>query len=587
MRNGGKPAGDFLTMPRVYLWLAIWAVTLVELILVLAVFALVFLRSESKPMSPAFRSAERWFRKLARRKALSVLAVGLATLFLRSALIPVLGIPEPSAHDEFSYLLAADTFAHGRLTNPPHPMWAHFESFHIMQQPTYMSKYPPAEGVVLAIGELLGRPWIGQLLVTALMVSALCWMLQGWVPPTWALLGGALAVLRLGILSYWMNGYWCASVVALGGALVLGALPRIKRHLRPRDAFVMAVGLVVLATSRPYEGLVFSIPFAIALLVWLVGPRRPPFSISLTRVVTPIVLTLGFAAAASGYYNYRVTGNSFLMPYQVYEATYGRSPLFLWQKPASQPTYHHELMRRFYEADFRDFQEKHTLKGFLEFKGMKLLMAWTFFFGVTLSIGFLSLPWLIRDRRMRFPFIVGSVFFLGLAGETWGWDHYFAPATGLAYLIAVQGMRHLRWWRWHGRPVGAELVRGIPLICCGLVLVRVTGIVAHAPIEPSWPRGDLNRAGILRRLQGPSGEHLILVRYGPSHAPENDWVYNEADIDHAKVVWARDMGVQDNRELLQYFANRTIWRVDRDGLPLRLDPASTAAPGQDSGGGGK
>jgi hypothetical protein len=554
-------------MQNLYARLAPSLVVIIEFILLIVAAMLISRsrrRAQSQTPSPVLQWFKRVFGRLARRQGLAVFAVGAGVVAIRVALIPVLGIPHPHWNDEFSYLLAADTFAHGRITNPTHPMWIHFESFHIIEHPTYMSMYPPAQGLLLAAGQLLGHPWIGQLLITAAMGSALCWMLQGWLPPRWALFGAVLAALRLGILSYWMNSYWCASVAALGGALVLGAWPRLRKNLSPGDALLMALGLAILANSRPYEGFVFAIPIALAMIFWLVGPNHPAFRLSLPRVVLPILVGLLLAGVATGYYYYRVTGSAFRMAYQVNRETYATAPYFLWQTPQPEPAYHHEVFRAFYRWELGRFEDSLTLRGFLKSSAVKVEQCWQLYLGPALTLALLALPWAVRDRKLRLPLLVLACLALGFSVQTWTLPHYFAPATALLYLVVTQCMRHLRLWLWHERRLGASLVGLIPVVACALIVLRITAVIAHAPIEPSWPRGNLERVRILHELDQMPGRQLVLVNYGDHHDVDWEWVWNGADIDHSTVVWARDMGEAANQELLDYFKDRRVWRLNGD-----------------------
>ena len=259
----------------------------------------------------------------AKKKRFAVAAVGAVTILARLALLPWLHVPQPKVHDEFSYLLAGDTFAHMRLANPAHPLWIFFDTFHVIQHPTYASMYPPAQGMALAIGKLLGQPWTGVLLSVAAMCMAFTWMLQGWMPPEWALLGGVLVWARFGVFSYWMNSFWGGAVAATGAALVLGALPRIWDHQRPRDAIVFGLGASILAVSRPVEGTIFFIPLGVALFWWVLRLDVPTRGATIRRIVLPLVAILACAAGFIGYYNWRVTGSPVVFPHFIEEQKIG------------------------------------------------------------------------------------------------------------------------------------------------------------------------------------------------------------------------------------------------------------------------
>jgi hypothetical protein len=524
-------------------------------------------------------SLERWFGYLARRRRLSVLATGVAALLIRLAILPWSPVPRPFIHDEFANLLAADTFASGRLTNPTHPMWVYFESFHITQHPTYMSMYFPAQGLILAAGKVLtGNPWFGVWMCAGLMCAAICWMLQGWLPPGWALAGGMIAVMRLALFSYWVDDYHGGAVAAIGGALVLGALPRIMRTARIRDGLWMALGVALLANSRPYEGMLLCGPVALYLLWWVVKRARPAVSVLCCRAIAPAVLLI-VVAGMMAYYNNRVFGNPFTLPYQVNRATYASAPVFIWQRPRPEPVYRYKVMRDFYTKwELRDFLYARTRAGFLIGTAKKLGTVVFFFFGFALLPPMIMLPRVLLDGRIRFLLAASAVVGAGLSMNAWLFPHYVAPLTGAIYAIFLQAMRHLRVWRPGRQPVGLALVRVIPIVCLLLAGLRLYAGPLTLSI-PRWPTMwygteplGLSRARIQAELEGYPGPQLAIVRYSPDHQPFDDWVYNAADIDRSKVVWAREMENRNSLPLLNYFRDRTAWLVEPDSNPPRVSP---------------
>lgn len=521
---------------------------------------------------------ERWFGNLARRKRLAVLMVGAALLVLRMALLPLFPAPLPNSPGDFSFLLAADTFLHGRLTNPTPAMWTHLEGVHVTMQPSYMSMYFPGPGLLMAASRLvIGHPWPLILITGAMSCAAICWMLQAWLPPGWALLGGFLAVLRIGLFSYWVNSYTGgATLTMLGGALVLGALPRLTKTGRFRYALLMACGVVMLALTRPYEGVLLCLPVAVVLGRWILrGENRPAIPVLLRRAALPIML-IAAALAWLGYYDYRAFGKATTLPYTIDRATYAVAPYYIWQAPHPVPQYRHVEMQRFYtQSEMAGFSQLHSQRGFVLRTILKLLSGVLFFAGFALLPPLLMAGKVIRDRRMRFLVWSGGFWIAGISIGVFLIPHYLAPFTAAVYALGLQGMRHLRQWRPAGAPVGAALVRSTVLVCLLMAGLRIVAAPLHLE-PPQWPMGPWlgtwigpghfgkERATIESELDHMRGRHLVLVRFASTHEPGDQWVYNGADVENAKTVWAWDMDPESDEELIRHYKDRDVWLVQPD-----------------------
>ena len=530
---------------------------------------------------------------LARRPMLTTLLVGLIGFAASAGVSVWVGMPRAQAHDEFSYLLQADTFAHGRLTNPTHPLWHHFESIHVIHQPSYASKYPPAHAMLPALGQVTtGHPVVGVWLSMGLMAAAIHWMLTAFVGPRWALLGAMFALGQAGPATYWAQSYYCTSLSVVGAALLLGGLRRALVQPRIAPALLAAIGIAVMANTRPFEGFLICIVPAIVMLVWLVRRSGAPRLQRITCVALPMAVVLIACFAWMAYYNWRVTGHALDMPYKVYTETYAVEGIFIWDRPPADTTFRHKPMEDMHRNSVHPPQRKdmsllQQLKYWGRNRRVGLTRLWWFFIGPVLTIPLLMIPLMLRDRWMQFTLATFIVAMAGMMLPLWLAEHYAAPAAPLVFLLAVVGVRHMGLWRYRfggltagrfgkltaGRFGGIRRFR--PRWFATLyVLLAVAMTLNYMRTRPIINRGlwPARRAPIVNQLNTTPGQHLVIVRYEPDHHYNQEWVYNAADIDTAKIIWAREMDPPHMPRLLDYYKSRKVWLLEPDADPLELKP---------------
>ncbi len=513
-------------------------------------------------------------RALAPRTAWCMLLLAALPVALRLALLPHHPVPAPTVSDEFSHLLVADTLLHFRLANPPHPLHQFFETFFVLQEPSYSSIYAMGQGMVLALGRIFfGHPWAGVALATAALCSLCYWMLRGWTTPGWALAGGLLCVFEFGPLSQWMNSYWCGSVPAVAGCLVFGALPRLRQHGRRRDAALLGLGVAMHLLTRPYESIFLLLS---ALLFLAPAPRVLLKTLPVAAlVVTPAIgLTL--------LQNKQITGNWTTLPYLLSRYQYGVPTTFTFQP---NPVPHRDLTPQ-QQLDYVTQAAVHgndtdTIARYLErfFFRMRFLR---FFWMAPLYVAFPFFISALREKRFLWLAATLLLFMLGSNFYPYFYPHYIAAVTCLCVLVSVVGLERLSRLSIRAAQVGQDAARIILLLCTahflfwyGLHLFENQQIVNSLERYQTWdiinhddPEG---RIAIRHQLAQAPGRHLVFVRYWPQHTFQ-EWVHNAADIDSSPTIWARDLGAAENVKLIRYDPNRSVWLLEPDAHPPRLTP---------------
>ncbi len=506
---------------------------------------------------------------------LAVLPVG-----LRLALVSRYPIPTPGVADDFSYLLLADTLSHFRLANPPHPLHQFFETFFVLQQPSYSSLYPLGQGIVLALGRMiLGNAWAG----VALSIGAFCalcyWMLRAWTTPGWALVGGLLAVIEFGPLNQWMNSFWGGAVSACAGCLVFGALPRLREQGRTRDAVWLGLGLGMQVLTRQYE----SIFLALSVMVFFLPVLRDRQEVrKLARAVPVVLLALAPAAALTLFHNHAVTGSWTTLPYALSRYQYGVPATFTTQ-PNPVP---HSALTREQELDYEIQSKVHgngtdTVQSYFDRLASRIRF-YRFFFLAPLYLVLPLYLWSLREFRLAWVLVTILLFSLGSNFYPYFYSHYIAAIACLLILTAVVALERLSRLEIPGWLAGGQAARVIVFLCFahfvfwyGLHLATPQDVTAAMIPFETWDainQGDPEgRIAVNRQLSEHPGKQLVFVRYWPPHEFK-EWVYNGADIDHARIVWARDLGPEEDRKLIRYYPDRAVWLLEPDFRPPRLSP---------------
>ena len=501
---------------------------------------------------------------------LFLMIIGLAFLLLNFSLQK----PYPKVLDEYGHLLIADNLVNGKIASPTHSEYEFFESIFVLHQPSFTGKYPPGQGMLLAIGiKLFGHPIAGVWITYLLAAFATYWFLRYFMTQGWSLFGALLIFFHGKLLADWGMTYWGGSPAMLGSALFFGSLFRIKDSITFKNAILMAVGIILMFYNRPYESALTLLPALGFLIVFIFNyiknnRIKEVLKNLIIKLIVPVGVLMIAMLAFIFYYNQQITVEPLNFPHAEYSRQYEIVRPFVFQHVNEPPNYSYPEIAQYNERDYENHvKTRYGIRGYLYGFMVKIIYYWSYFFGLLFSI---PLIFYFKDKIKKYEgfilFTIGFVF-LGSTLVTYEWSHYFSVITPLFILLIMRGFISFEGWVSKSRNLLYLFLSVLVLI----LLQPVFGSISH--IDSNKRSFAAHRERMKAKLKNTEGKHLVFVKYEPGHNVVYEWVYNDTNIDDSKIVWARYLGDDKNKELLDYYNNsRQVWKVFPDRIPPVIQP---------------
>ncbi|MCH2173077.1 hypothetical protein MK489_20045 [Myxococcota bacterium] len=480
--------------------------------------------------------------------------------------------PRPTTLEDFSVLLAADTFSNGRLANPPPALPTYFERPYQLVQPKYVSIATPLPALVALAGNALGDPGRASILTFALACVSVWWMLSAirGISAGYSFLGSMVLTTHPNLLIDWGIGYTGASLGMLGAALVYGATFRLRKAPHSAHAWVLGLGAAILWLSWPYEGLLACVPAAWILLRDGIRPPSAGANKLTLNKLLPTLLLLLATVTFTGYFNWRTTEDPLQSPRSLYNETYASVPDLLFMERPPAKDYPNISLEILYSKDTRftkPYTDRQDLVGFLGGLAEKAKLYGNFLLPFPLLLLLLGLPWCMRDPDVRFACASLLLFGAGLAAQTFERTEFLGPFVPLGLVVLLASTARIGSFRAGPVPLGLIVITGLIAWSWNAMLDRYDDHSIELQLRPTYEKNYLEDIA----LSNP-GSHLALAHYAQGHHVEYDWTRNDADIDGARMVWALDLGEDANREIANHFPDHTLWLLHSGVNGVRFIP---------------